>query len=103
MFEGIIVVLIAFIVVVLIRLLTLYCWILLAACLFVNLEAFGILNSRNRIVWNVGVFFERVTEPVLEPVRRIVPIVGGIDISPIVVFFAIEYIIEPILYRLLIA
>ena len=87
--------------IILIRLLTLYCWILLAACLFVNLEAFGLLDSRYKVIGSIGVFLERVTEPILEPVRRIVPIIGGIDISPIVVFFVIEYLIEPIIWNLL--
>ncbi|MBO6091115.1 MAG: YggT family protein [Acetobacter sp.] len=90
-----------FMAIILIQLLTLYCWILLAACLFVNLEAFGLLDSRHKVIGSIGVFLECVTESILEPVRRIVPIVGGIDISPIVVFFVIEYLIEPIVWNLL--
>ncbi len=37
-------------------------------------------------------FLYKITEPILEPVRRIIPSIGGIDISPIIVFFALGFI-----------
>ncbi len=39
-----------------------------------------------------AIFLYKVTEPVLEPVRRIIPAIGGIDISPIIVFFGLGFI-----------
>ncbi|KXV46757.1 hypothetical protein AD944_12715 [Acetobacter tropicalis] len=84
----------------LMRLLNIYCWILLLSCIFINLCMFGILDSRNQLVWKVGVFFNRLTEPVLEPVRRLLPMPGGIDFSPMVVLLGIQYVVQPILVEL---
>ncbi|MGV4876941.1 YggT family protein [Acetobacter indonesiensis] len=81
----------------LMRLLTIYCWILLLSCIFINLCMFGILDSRNQLVWKVGVFLNRLTEPVLEPVRRLLPNLGGIDFSPMVVLLGIQYLLQPLL------
>ncbi|MFT9026588.1 YggT family protein [Acetobacter indonesiensis] len=58
---------------------------------------FGILDSRNQLVWKVGVFLNRLTEPVLEPVRRLLPNLGGIDFSPMVVLLGIQYVLQPLL------
>lgn len=85
---------------VLMRLLEIYCWILILSCIFINLCLFGILDSRNQIVWKVGVFLNRVTEPVLEPVRRILPSLGGVDFSPMVALLGIQYVLEPLLVGL---
>ncbi|GAN63449.1 YggT family protein [Acetobacter indonesiensis] len=81
----------------LMRLLTIYCWILLLSCIFINLCMFGILDSRNQLVWKVGVFLNRLTEPVLELVRRLLPNLGGIDFSPMVVLLGIQYVLQPLL------
>lgn len=82
---------------VLTRILEIYCWILLISCIFVNLYAFGILDSRNQLVWKIGMFLERLTEPVLAPVRRVLPTPGGVDFSPMVVLLGIQYVIQPLL------
>ncbi len=49
------------------------------------LVAFDVINLRNRFVYNVANFLDRVTAPVMRPVQRIVPSLGGVDISPIIV------------------
>ena len=82
---------------VLTRILEIYCWILLISCIFVNLYAFGILDSRNQLVWKIGMFLERLTEPVLAPVRRVLPTPGGVDFSPMVVLLGIQYVLQPLL------
>ena len=82
---------------VLTRILEIYCWILLISCIFVNLYAFGILDSRNQLVWKIGMFLERLTEPVLAPVRRLLPTPGGVDFSPMVVLLGIQYVLQPLL------
>ncbi len=61
---------------------------------------FGILDSRNQLVWKVGVFLNRMTEPLLEPVRRILPSLGGVDFSPMVVLLGIQYALQPLLVSL---
>lgn len=60
---------------------------------------FGILDSRNQLVWKIGVFFSRVTEPVLGPIRRMLPNLGGVDFSPMIVLLGIQYIVQPLLLQ----
>ena len=63
-----------------------FVYILIATAIFSWLQAFGVLDTRNRLVYQIGDFLYRVTEPVLRPFRRFIPMVGGIDISFIIVF-----------------
>lgn len=72
--------------------LNLYTWILIASAIFSWLYAFNVINSSNRFVNSVGAFLYNVTEPVLRPIRRIMPDLGGIDISPIVVLLLIFFL-----------
>ncbi len=71
--------------------LDIYWWILIASAIFSWLYAFNVVNPRNQFVGSVGNFLFRITEPVLAPVRRILPDLGGIDISPIVVLLIIFF------------
>ena len=59
-------------------------WFIIAQAILSWLVAFDVVNYRNRFVYSVGTFLDRVTAPLLEPFRRIIPNLGGIDISPIV-------------------
>ena len=70
-------------------LLDLYGWVLIAAIVFSWLYQFGVVNSRNRAVAAIGDALYRLTEPVLAPVRRFLPNLGGLDLSPLVVFLGI--------------
>lgn len=72
--------------------LDIYTWILIASVIFSWLFAFNVINGRNQFVGMVGEFLHRATEPVLRPIRRILPDLGGIDISPIVVLLIIFFI-----------
>ena len=71
--------------------LDIYWWILIASAIFSWLYAFNVVNPRNQFVGSVGNFLFRITEPVLAPIRRILPDLGGIDISPIVVLLIIFF------------
>ena len=64
------------------------------------LTGFGVLDTRNRLVWTIGDFLYRVTEPVLRPVRNILPNFGGIDISPWIVVVVIQIVVLPLLSKL---
>ena len=64
--------------------LDLYIWLLIAAAVLSWLVAFNVVNSRNQFVAMVGDFLYRVTEPVLRPIRNMLPSLGGIDVSPVV-------------------
>jgi YggT family protein len=81
-------------------LLNLFTWALILSCVFSMLFAFGVLDTRNRFVWNVGSFLNRLTEPVLAPVRRFMPNFGNIDLSPLVVLLLIQYVVSPLLWEL---
>jgi YggT family protein len=72
--------------------LQLYIYILIASAIFSWLFAFNVINSHNQFVNSVGRFLYNVTEPVLRPIRRILPDLGGIDISPIVLLLIIFFI-----------
>jgi YggT family protein len=70
--------------------LNLYIWALIIAAIISILVTFGILDTRNRLVWAVGDFFDRVTEPALRPIRNFLPNLGGIDLSPLVLILLLQ-------------
>jgi YggT family protein len=72
--------------------LQLYVWILIAAAVLSWLVAFNVVNTRNPIVASVGEFLYRITEPVLRPIRSVLPNLGGIDISPVILILIIFFI-----------
>ena len=80
--------------------LELYIWIVIAAAIFSWLVAFHVVNTRNQVVGMIGEFLYRITEPALRPIRNMLPNLGGIDISPIVVILIIIFIQEVILPNL---
>lgn len=72
--------------------LNLYTWLLIASAIFSWLYAFNVINSSNQFVNSVGRFLYNITEPALRPIRRILPDLGGIDISPIILLLVIFFI-----------
>jgi YggT family protein len=72
--------------------LDIYKFILIASIIFSWLFAFNVINSGNQFVAMVGDFLQKITEPALGPIRRIMPNLGGIDLSPIVLFVIIFFI-----------
>jgi YggT family protein len=79
-----------------------YIWILIAGAILSWLIAFNVVNTRNRFVYMVGDFLHRVTEPVLRPIRRMLPNLGGIDLSPLVLILLLLFL-EQVLTRLYVA
>ena len=75
----------------------LFIWALILGAVFSMLTSFGVLDTRNRLVWSIGDFLFRVTEPVLRPVRNVLPSFGNIDLSPLVVILLLQYIARPLL------
>ena len=67
------------------RIIWLYIYVLIAAAILSWLVAFDVINRRNPFVTKVGRFLHAATEPVLRPIRRVVPLIGGVDLSPLVV------------------
>ena len=68
----------------------LYVWALIIAAVLSMLIAFNVLDTRNRFVWAVGDFFYRITEPALRPIRRRLPNLGGVDLSPLVLILLLQ-------------
>ena len=72
--------------------LSFYIWLVIAMAIMSWLTAFNVVNARNPFVQQVERFLYALTDPVLRPLRRIIPVIGGIDISPIVLIFALEFL-----------
>ncbi|MCP4072546.1 MAG: YggT family protein [Hyphomicrobiales bacterium] len=69
--------------------LDLYFYIIIASAIFSWLYAFNVVNSGNQFVGMIGNFLYQATEPLLRPIRRFMPNLGTIDISPIILLFGI--------------
>jgi YggT family protein len=78
-------------------LLTWYIWLIIAYAVMSWLIAFNVVNTRNQFVHTAQEFLYRITEPVLRPIRRVLPNFGGLDISPIIVMLIIIFIQDVIL------
>jgi YggT family protein len=79
--------------------LRLYMWAVIISVVLSWLVHFGVVNTRNQYVAMIGHFLWRLTEPALRPIRRILPNLGGIDISPIVLFLVIIFV-QDVLVRI---
>ena len=71
---------------------TLMVWAIIGSAILSWLFAFDVINHRNRFVNQLATFLDTVTRPILEPLRRIIPPLGGIDISPIILLLLIFFI-----------
>ena len=74
-------------------LLNFYMYVVIAAVIVSWLIAFNVINTRNQIVAMIVDFLYRITEPVFRPIRALMPNLGGIDFSPLIVLLII-YVIE---------
>jgi YggT family protein len=78
--------------------LNIYWWIIIASAVFSWLYAFNVVNPRNQFVGAVGNALYRLTEPALRPIRRFMPDLGGIDISPIILLLILFFLQQFIIY-----
>lgn len=72
--------------------LNLYTWIVIASAIISWLVAFNVINARNDVVRMIWDFLYKVTEPALRPIRKIMPNLGGIDLSPIILLLGIFFL-----------
>jgi YggT family protein len=72
--------------------LDIYWWIVVLAVVFSWLFAFNVINGRNQFVSMIGNGLYQMTEPVFRQIRRLLPDLGGIDISPIIVLLLIFFL-----------
>ena len=81
---------IAFVFLVLHYLIQAVIWIIIANAIISWLIAFDVINMRNRTVYQIVTFLNRITAPILRPLRRFIPPLGGIDITPVILIILLE-------------
>ncbi|WP_434054895.1 MAG: YggT family protein [Roseibium sp.] len=70
----------------------LYSLVIIASAIFSWLYAFNIVNSNNQVINTIGRVLYNLTEPALRPIRRFMPDLGGIDISPVILLLIIMFL-----------
>ncbi|MEL7528929.1 MAG: YggT family protein [Pseudomonadota bacterium] len=70
----------------------LYSMVIIASAIFSWLYAFNIVNSNNQVINTIGRVLYNLTEPALRPIRRFMPDLGGIDISPVILLLIIMFL-----------
>jgi YggT family protein len=80
--------------------LDLYLWAIIISVIMSWLVAFNVINTHNRFVYMVGSALSSITEPALRRIRGVLPVMGGIDFSPIILILAV-YFVQMVLVQLL--
>lgn len=78
----------------------LYIWIIIAQAVLSVMVGFNMVNTRQPFVAAVGDFLYRATEPALAPIRRVMPNLGAIDISPMVLIIGLLFLQQTVHYVL---
>ena len=85
------------------RVIDLYIWVIIISAVLSWLVAFNVINTQNRFVSTVVDILWRLTEPALRPIRSVLPNLGGIDVSPVLLILVllfirdliVEYVVQP--------
>ena len=72
--------------------LQLYVYLIVASAILSWLVAFNVVNTRSNVVRSIWNFLDAVTEPALRPIRSVLPNLGGVDISPVILILIILFI-----------
>jgi len=81
----------------------LFIWVVIIQAILSWLIAFNVVNTYNRVVGTISEVLYRLTEPALRPIRRYLPSMGGVDLSPMVLILGlifVQMVLEEILFRL---
>lgn len=78
--------------------LTLYIYVIIASAILSWLIAFGVVNTQNRFVYMLADGLHRLTEPALRPLRRYIPDLGGIDITPVILILLLIFLRDVVLF-----
>jgi len=70
----------------------LYMWALIISVVLSWLVQFNVINTSNRFVYTIGDFLYRITEPILGRIRSLLPAIGGIDLSPMLLILALVFL-----------
>ena len=74
------------------RIIDIYVWVIILSAVLSWLVPFDIVNMRNRFVYLIGDALNRITEPVYRPIRRFLPDMGGLDLSPLIVILGLWFL-----------
>jgi YggT family protein len=74
------------------ELIELYTYVVVAAVIVSWLIAFGVLNTYNALARSIVTFLDAATEPVFRQVRKIIPPIGGLDLSPLIVLIGLQFL-----------
>ena len=70
----------------------LYMWAVIISVVLTWLVQFNVINTSNRMVYQIGDFLYRITEPAIRPIRQLIPSIGGIDLSPLIVILLLGFL-----------
>ena len=70
----------------------LFIWLLIIQAIMSWLINFGIINTQSNFVNMIGSFLYKVTEPLLRPIRKLLPEFGGVDISPVILIMLLIFL-----------
>ncbi|HMK89710.1 MAG TPA: YggT family protein [Methylocystis sp.] len=76
----------------LINVIDLYIFVVFASFIMSWLIAFDVVNTRSQAVWSIRRVLDALTEPAYRPIRRFVPLIGGLDFSPMIVLIGLYFI-----------
>lgn len=71
---------------------TLYMWVIIISVILSWLIAFNVINRHNQFVYMIADSMQRLSEPALRPIRRALPELGGLDISPVVLILGLIFL-----------
>jgi YggT family protein len=77
---------------------SLYIWVLIISAILSWLIVFDVVNRRNRAVYMIADTFHRMTEPALRPIRRALPDLGGLDISPVILILGLIFLRDVVIF-----
>ncbi len=78
--------------------LDIYTWVIVAAVIVSWLVSFGVINIHNQFVRSLVIALQVVTEPIFRPIRRVIPPMGGLDLSPLVAILGVQFLRYLIVY-----
>ena len=74
------------------QIINIFVWLIILQVVLSWLIAFNVVNTSNRFVYLIGDFLYRVTEPAMRPIRNVLPSLGGIDLSPLVLLLLLFFV-----------
>jgi YggT family protein len=70
----------------------LYWWVVIISVILSWLVAFDVLNTRSQAAQTIWRVVDTLTEPLLRPIRNVLPAVGGLDLSPLILLLGLQFL-----------